>query len=274
MTRKNVSAIPNAPDIETATEQYMSRFSGPVGKWLLSLQATGTRKLLPATRSKVLDVGGGHGQNIGVITADGHPLTVLGSEGSSSSLIRPFIDSGDVTFQVGSLIDIPFPFSVPRTTPSGLVCFVAVEVKPRRALWELLPSLIFSALSSRSARPTGFSEGLRVVTVVAAVARNFEASSVFRSGVGGVSAGSDVRVVCSNAITTRDIIAKSINRIPAETTGVDFASGNTDQSNCGGRASPERVGPRSCVRIFFLNALSVRSVFTSYFIFFRNELFQ
>ena len=109
MTEKNVSATPNAPDIETATEQYMSRFSGPVGKWLLSLQAAGTRKLLPATRSKVLDVGGGHGQNIGVISALGHPLTVLGSEGSSSSLIRPFIDSGDVTFQVGSLVDMPFP---------------------------------------------------------------------------------------------------------------------------------------------------------------------
>jgi ubiquinone/menaquinone biosynthesis C-methylase UbiE len=109
VNQKSVSAHSNAPDIETATKAYMDRFKGPVGDWLLSIQATGTRKLLPVAPSRILDVGGGHGQNIPTLQACGHQVTVLGSDESSSSLIRPFIDSGAVTFQSGSLVDMPFP---------------------------------------------------------------------------------------------------------------------------------------------------------------------
>ena len=48
-------------DIETASDDYASRFSGAIGKWMLKKQSDIVLDLLGNnTKVKLLDVGGGH----------------------------------------------------------------------------------------------------------------------------------------------------------------------------------------------------------------------
>ena len=107
------SEYPQAPDIETATMDYRERFSGDVGKWFLEIQSDCTRKIL-SERSEltggslnVLDVGGGHGQNVAPILGEGHKLTIVGSNEECGNLVRD-VDSPDFSFVTGSMLDLPF----------------------------------------------------------------------------------------------------------------------------------------------------------------------
>ena len=100
--------IHNFPDIATASEDYMSRFDGVVGRWLLDCQDLGTLALLHGDALRVLDVGGGHGQNVDVITKAGHDLTVLGSDHGARQLIEHDVATGRVAFETGSFLAIPF----------------------------------------------------------------------------------------------------------------------------------------------------------------------
>jgi SAM-dependent methyltransferase len=57
-------------DVETSSDDYARRFAGPVGAFLLEVQARLTLDLLKAwPGARVLDVGGGHGQLTGPVEA-------------------------------------------------------------------------------------------------------------------------------------------------------------------------------------------------------------
>ncbi len=98
------------PDVETASEGYARRFAGPVGAFFLAVQARATLELLaPWPRSRVLDVGGGHGQVTGPLLDAGHEVTVFGSAGALGEGIRKWAESGRVPFRAGDLMHAPWP---------------------------------------------------------------------------------------------------------------------------------------------------------------------
>jgi 2-polyprenyl-3-methyl-5-hydroxy-6-metoxy-1,4-benzoquinol methylase len=99
-----------APDVETASEGYASRFSGPVGAWFLDVQARVALDLVrPWPRARVLDFGGGHGQLAGPLLEAGHEVTVYGSPGACSERLRPWVDAARITYRAGGLAQAPWP---------------------------------------------------------------------------------------------------------------------------------------------------------------------
>ncbi len=101
--------FPETADIETSSEDYASRFSGAIGKWLLSVQEKGTLKMLAGhPNATVLDVGGGHGQLTPALIQNGYSVTVLGSDDSCKTRILPYIEAGQCQFQVGNVLALPY----------------------------------------------------------------------------------------------------------------------------------------------------------------------
>lgn len=102
---------PDAPDIESSTADYQKRFAGHIGGWFLDVQSAATEKILSRvnieTPLEVVDVGGGHGQNIGPILKLGHKFTIVGSIASSKQIIQSSIDNRSVNYMEGSLLDLP-----------------------------------------------------------------------------------------------------------------------------------------------------------------------
>lgn len=102
--------FPETADIETSSEGYAARFAGPTGKWLLRVQEKATLDMLKAyPGASVLDVGGGHGQLTPALVENGYQVTVLGSDEVCQNRIQSFLDSGRCQFQVGNVLDLPYP---------------------------------------------------------------------------------------------------------------------------------------------------------------------
>jgi SAM-dependent methyltransferase len=79
------------PDVETASDAYAARFAGPVGAWMLEVQARHALALVSAAAPgplSVLEVGGGHGQLTGHWLAAGHEVVVHGSRGVCHARLR------------------------------------------------------------------------------------------------------------------------------------------------------------------------------------------
>lgn len=101
--------FPETPDIVTSSDEYARRFAGPVGQWFLEVQREATLDLLqryPASR--ILEVGGGHGQLTGALIDAGHDVTVLGSAEICRRRIAHLVDGGRCAFEVGNMIDLPY----------------------------------------------------------------------------------------------------------------------------------------------------------------------
>jgi SAM-dependent methyltransferase len=80
-----------AADVETSSDAYAQRFAGPVGRWLLEVQADCVRELLAERGSSplsVLEVGGGHGQLTGPLLHAGHRVVVHGSRTACHQRLR------------------------------------------------------------------------------------------------------------------------------------------------------------------------------------------
>ncbi len=102
--------FPETADIETSTDDYASRFAGKVGAWMLQVQERGVLGMLaPYPGASVLDVGGGHGQLTGALLRSGHRVTVLSSSEECKARIRQYVESGQVEFHVGNVLETPFP---------------------------------------------------------------------------------------------------------------------------------------------------------------------
>ena len=102
---------PVAPDVETASDDYARRrFGGPMGEWLLAVQTAALRELLaPFAAATVLDVGGGHAQAAVPLVADGHRVTVTGSDESCRRRLDRLLPAGDFAFERCPLDALPFP---------------------------------------------------------------------------------------------------------------------------------------------------------------------
>jgi SAM-dependent methyltransferase len=101
---------PEDADVETSTEGYAQRFSGPVGAFFLARQARTTLDLLrPWPGGSVLEVGGGHAQLVGPLVGAGHPVTVYGSDPVCAERLAPWMNAGQATFRAGHLLHAPWP---------------------------------------------------------------------------------------------------------------------------------------------------------------------
>lgn len=113
MATDSPNTIPAYADIETASDDYASRFSGASGAWLLKAQERALLTLLdryPPTQEEVtvLDVGGGHGQIATVLASVGYKVTVIGSGATMQRDLALLVEQGTVRLEVGDLLKLPF----------------------------------------------------------------------------------------------------------------------------------------------------------------------
>ena len=96
-------------DVETSSDAYARRFSGPVGEWFLARQAECTNALLRdlAAGTRVLEVGGGHAQLAPLLIARGFEVTIIGSTPACAHRLSPWIERGQVRFEAGDLLALP-----------------------------------------------------------------------------------------------------------------------------------------------------------------------
>ncbi len=97
-------------DIETATEDYATRFSGKIGEYFLKTQEEITLKLLEKENVKtVLDVGGGHAQLAVPLVNKGYDVTVTGSDVSCRNRLDKFLPEDSFKFKECSFLSLPYP---------------------------------------------------------------------------------------------------------------------------------------------------------------------
>lgn len=110
MESNTTDAYPETADIETSSEDYAGRFSGPIGEWMLKMQEhIALRFLQDLPGASVLDVGGGHGQLAVPLCRQGYHVTVLASADSCRRRVQRVVDEGLCQFVVGNVIQLPFP---------------------------------------------------------------------------------------------------------------------------------------------------------------------
>ena len=101
------------PDIETSSDEYASRFSGPAGAFLLERQRAAVTELIQAAAPAplhVLELGGGHGQLLPSLLSAGHQVTIHGSDPVCFRRVAPELasHSRQVACCVSSLWELPF----------------------------------------------------------------------------------------------------------------------------------------------------------------------
>lgn len=107
---RKAGGAPESPDIETASADYAGRFSGSVGRFFLETQERSAAELLEgyAKGSSILDVGGGHGQLIGLYKKQGYRVTIAGSPGAHSETVDTLLSEGEISYTNSFLPTLPF----------------------------------------------------------------------------------------------------------------------------------------------------------------------
>ncbi len=96
-------------DIETATADYATRFSGAAGEFFLVKQAEMTLDLLRhLPKACVLDVGGGHAQLAEPLVQNGFAVTVTGSDDSCRMRLDQRLAPGSFTYMTCDSLALPF----------------------------------------------------------------------------------------------------------------------------------------------------------------------
>jgi len=97
------------PDVESSTDNYATRFTGEIGEWFLHVQSNATYYCLAdMDPGKVLDAGGGHGQNVRTVLSLHHQMYILGSKVSCKHRVQEKIDAREVHFELGYLTEMPY----------------------------------------------------------------------------------------------------------------------------------------------------------------------
>jgi SAM-dependent methyltransferase len=105
-----VDTTRETPDIESSTDEYAQRFTGPVGDWLLDKQWDAVYQMLRNCPGRsILEVGGGHAQLLGGLLEHDYNVTVMGSDPCCAHRVKPFIQTGRCSFQTGDLLNLPYP---------------------------------------------------------------------------------------------------------------------------------------------------------------------
>lgn len=103
------SQFTETADIETASDDYASRFAGPVGRYFLDVQARLTLDLLrDLPGASILDVGGGHGQLTMPLAEAGFKLTVTGSGDICRVRLDKYCDKERFTYLTCDSLNLPF----------------------------------------------------------------------------------------------------------------------------------------------------------------------
>ncbi|AIT80929.1 class I SAM-dependent methyltransferase [Novosphingobium pentaromativorans] len=101
--------ITDAPDIETSSDNYASRFCGEVGQYLLGVQERGLFALMgQPSGSSVIDVGGGHAQLAPPMARAGYVVTVAGSDASCGLRLAQEQTDAPIDFVACDLKAMPF----------------------------------------------------------------------------------------------------------------------------------------------------------------------
>jgi ubiquinone/menaquinone biosynthesis C-methylase UbiE len=96
-------------DIETASEDYASRFSGAAGEYFLEEQARMTLALLQdMPRARVLDVGGGHAQLAVPLVGAGYEVTVTGSDDCCRARLDRFLAPNQFNYLTCDSLHLPY----------------------------------------------------------------------------------------------------------------------------------------------------------------------
>ena len=96
-------------DIETASDDYASRFAGPVGEYFLDVQAQLTLELLrDLPGAAVLDVGGGHAQLTMPLASNGYDVTVTGSADICRARLDKYCTEGSFKYITCDCLNLPF----------------------------------------------------------------------------------------------------------------------------------------------------------------------
>jgi len=99
-----------APDIETASEDYARRFAGKVGAHFLEVQAGIVLDMLKSIRNpSILDVGGGHAQLAVPLVKRGFDVTVTGSGEICRRRLDSQLPPGSFRFHTADVRHLPFP---------------------------------------------------------------------------------------------------------------------------------------------------------------------
>ncbi len=109
------AALPHnttTPDVDTASDDYATRFSGAVGRYFLAVQDRMVRDFLDSSGpGRVLEVGGGHAQLVPALLEAGHEVWVQGSAPGCAKRLAPLFARypGRLRFVASSLWSLPFP---------------------------------------------------------------------------------------------------------------------------------------------------------------------
>ena len=96
-------------DIDSSTEDYASRFSGPVGDYFLGVQADITlRCIASGPGASILDVGGGHAQLAVPLVQNHYKVTITGSDASCRNLLDRRLEAGSFAFDVCDMLALPY----------------------------------------------------------------------------------------------------------------------------------------------------------------------
>jgi ubiquinone/menaquinone biosynthesis C-methylase UbiE len=96
-------------DIETASEDYATRFSGAIGNYFLEVQAQITLDLLKdLPNASILDIGGGHAQMTMPLANNGYRVTVTGSADICRSRLDRYCDPGSFQYITCDSLNLPF----------------------------------------------------------------------------------------------------------------------------------------------------------------------
>ena len=110
MNEKISNPTPPMADIETASDDYATRFAGSAGQWLLWIQEKGTRNLLNQVQNihRVLEVGGGHAQLTHVFAENNRELLVAGSAPEAGARLERHLNSDRCQYQSANLLRLPY----------------------------------------------------------------------------------------------------------------------------------------------------------------------
>ena len=98
-----------APDIETASEDYARRFAGEVGAYFLEVQSAIVLQMLePIPNPTILDVGGGHAQLAVPLVKNGYNVTITGSDPSCRTRLDDQLPVESFDFQLSDMSRLPF----------------------------------------------------------------------------------------------------------------------------------------------------------------------
>lgn len=124
------------PDVHSSSEAYANRFRGPLGEYLLDVQARGFERLIQPWRGgTVLDVGGGHAQLAPMLLSQDMTLTIQGSSAACRERPDRVIGRESYDFLEASLLNLP----VADRSFDVVVCarIIAHVPEPSRFLAEL-----------------------------------------------------------------------------------------------------------------------------------------